>query len=348
MAKKSRRSRKKQSYANTRMAKSDNSPPSTTREQRSANKQLSTAAIEFVKRQIDILKPWELSRTQRLTTYQQMLNDDAIATCFSARSMAVAKAQAKGKFKYDVNSEESLRIKEFLEYNMENLFGQTPLVVGMCSAAMIRDGWSPFEMVFENGDAEWNDKWKLKKLAYIHPLTLDKITPWATTPKGDRITSLNQSQSAFEGVDGVRSIGFNGFKGNSGVQTIPFNRVAYCSYSSTPTQPAGISVFDSAYIPWKEKQLLQDLTLIGVQKDMAGMPVLGAPSSLLAAASDNPTGPEARMVEQLKDNLANLHAGDQSYCVLPTDTHSENGSGAAQFKLQFLGIEGGKLHCLCI
>lgn len=341
MANKTRRNRKKNtSSQRANMAATNATPPNSTREQRSSNKQLSTAAIEFVKRQIDILKPWELSRTQRLTTYQQMLNDDAVATCFSARSMAVSKAQAKGKFKYDVNSEESLRIKEFLEYNMENLFGQTPLTVGMCSAAMIRDGWSPFEMVFEKGDAEWGDKHKLKKLAYIHPLTLDKITPWATTPNGDRITSLNQSQSAFEGVNGVRSIGFNGFKGNSGVQTIPFNRVAYCSYSSTPTQPAGISVFDSAYIPWKEKQLLQDLTLIGVQKDMAGMPVLGAPSSLLAAASDNPSGPEARMVEQLKDNLANLHAGDQSYCVLPTDTHADNGSGAAQFKLQFLGIEG--------
>ena len=230
MANKTRRRRKKNnSSQRANMAATNATPPNSTREQRSANKQLSTAAIEFVKRQIDILKPWELSRTQRLTTYQQMLNDDAIATCFSARSMAVAKAQAKGKFKYDVNSEESLRIKEFLEYNMENLFGQTPLVVGMCSAAMIRDGWSPFEMVFENGDAEWKDKWKLKKLAYIHPLTLDKITPWTTTPNGDRITSLNQSQSAFEGVDGVRSIGFNGFKGNAGVQPISFNRVAYCS-----------------------------------------------------------------------------------------------------------------------
>ncbi len=75
------------------------SPPSTTRQQRSAKKQASTAAIEFVKKQIDILKPWELSRTQRLTTYQAMLNDDAVATCYAARSMAISKAQAKGKFK---------------------------------------------------------------------------------------------------------------------------------------------------------------------------------------------------------------------------------------------------------
>ncbi len=30
---------------------------------------------------------------------------------------------------------------------MSNLVGQTPLVIGMCAAGMIRDGWSPFEMV---------------------------------------------------------------------------------------------------------------------------------------------------------------------------------------------------------
>ena len=321
------------------MAKESVKPPKTTRQQRQASKQVSTAAIEFVRKQIDILKPFELSRTQRLETFQAMMQDDAVATCFAARTMAVAKAQAKGSFEYDENSEESKRLKDFLEYNMRNLSDyQSTLTIGMAASHMIRDGWSPFEMVFEDGTKDWEGFWKLKKLAYIHPLSLDKSKPWQVATGGERISYLRQLPQAFQGSNGVNSYSYTGW---AGVKNIDFNRVCYSSYSSTSSQPMGQSAFEAAYIPWKEKQLLQDLTLIGVQKDLAGMPILGAPSQLLIAAEENPDGPEARMIEQMKDNLANLHAGDQAYSILPTDTHSDNGSGQKQFELKFQGIEGG-------
>jgi len=314
------------------------SPPKTTREQRDASKQYGSAAIDFVRKQINILKPYELSQGQRLRTYQLMLQDDSVATCFNARTMAVAKAQKRGEFKYNTNSEESLEAKRFLEYNLNNLRGQSPLSVGLMASHMIRDGWSPFETVFEAGTGEWEGKWKLKKLAYIHPMSLDKIKPFVVKAGGNDISHLRQLPDAFIGNDGNGAAAFKGTVG--GVKEIPFNWTVYTSYSATDSQPVGSSLFDAAYIPWKEKQLLQDLTLVGVQKDMAGMPVLGAPSSLLAAAAENPEGAEAQMVEQLKANLANLHAGDQAYSMIPTDTHSESGNGQRQFELKFLGIEG--------
>lgn len=319
--------------------KKASSPPKTTREQREASKQYSSAAIEFVRKQINILKPYELSQSQRNRTYQLMMNDDAIATCFIARTMAVAKAQARGSFQYNINSPESVKLKEFFEYNMKNLVGQSPLTIGMAASHMIRDGWSPFEMVFEDGEDRWQGLWKLKKLAYIHPMSLDTLKPWEVAAGGDKITVLRQKPDAFYGSNG-RSVGSQNTYPN-GVREIKFNRVAYSSYAATNTQPIGNSLFDAAYIPWKEKQLLQDLTLVGVQKDLAGMPVLGAPSDLLSKAAEDPSSTEAGMVEQLKNNLANLHAGDQAFSIIPTDTHSDNGSGQRQFELKFLGIEGG-------
>jgi len=322
-------------YANVTKA---TSPPTTTREQREAKKQNSSAAIEFVRKQINILKPYELSQTQYLRTYQLMMQDDAVATCFYARTMGVAKAQKRGSFKHNPNSEESIQAKEFLEYNLNNLRGQSPLTVGLMASHMIRDRWSPFENVYEAASGDWEGMWKLKKLAYVHPLSLDKLKPFVVKAGGDSISHLRQVPDAFIGSDGQGSATFGQTVG--GVKEIPFNWVSYCSYSATDSQPIGNSLFDAAYIPWKEKQLLQDLTLVGVQKDLAGMPVLGAPSSLLAAAAENPDGPEALMVEQLKQNLANLHNGDQAYSMIPTDTHSETGNGQRQFELKFLGIDG--------
>lgn len=314
------------------------SPPSTTREQRQAKKQTSTAAIEFVRKQINILKPYELSQTMRLKTFEVMLQDDSVATCFSARTMAIAKAQTNGRFIFDENSDVSREVKDFLEYNMENLRGQSKLSVAMCASQMLKSGWSPFETVFEAAEDEWIGKWKIKKLAYINPITLDTSRPYQVAEGGDSIEYLRQRPDAFIGSNGQSSYSYTGW---AGVKEIDFRRVIYASSSATASSPAGQSMFEAAYIPWKEKQLLQDLTLIGVQKDMAGMPVLGAPASLLAAADENPAGPEAKMVEDLRRNMANLHNGDQAFVMLPTDTHNENGSGQKMFDFTFKGVEGG-------
>lgn len=314
------------------------SPPSTTREQRQAKKQSSTAAIEFVRKQINILKPYELSQSQRLRTFEVMLQDDSVATCFSARTMAIAKAQSNGKFIYDENSPTSVELKNFLEYNMDNFKGQSKLTIAMCASQMLKSGWSPFETVFEPAEDEWTGRWKVKKLAYINPITLDSSRPYQVAAGGDSIEYLRQKPDAFVSSNGISSHSYTGWKG---VKEIDFRRVVYSSSSATDSSPAGQSMFEAAYIPWKEKQLLQDLTLIGVQKDMAGMPVLGAPASLLAAAEENPTGAEAKMVEDLRKNMANLHNGDQAFVMLPTDTHNENGSGQKMFDFTFKGVEGG-------
>ena len=77
--------------------------------------------------------------------------------------------------------------------------------------------------------------------------------------------------------------------------------------------------------------------MIGVTRDFSGTPVLRIPEAILAAASQDPSSPEAAQVSSLADSMANMHSGDSSYVLLPSDSQAENGSGLRDFDIQFLG-----------
>ena len=322
---------------NNRQKKKQLRKESTTTEQRSSKKQISTAAIHAVKKVLEILKPFELSRSQRHRTYQTMLLDDAVWSSFDSRAMAIERAQASGKFKYKKDSPVSKEIRDFLSYNMKNMTNQTSRSIGRCSAEMIIHGGAPFEKVFHKQSGEYSDHFTLKKLSYIHPLSLDQSAPYVTDDKGNSIVALRQSSSAFVGNDGIS----HNVKNPKGYVDIDTRRIAFCAYSATDTNPIGTSPLDAAYVAWREKQLLQDYLLIGVTRDFSGTPVLRLPSEVLSAAEEDPASSEAQQVLALSTGMADMHSGDASFMILPSDSQSESGTGLRDYEIQFLGVEGG-------
>jgi len=325
-SKKNKRQKKKQLQKNN-----------TTTEQRSSKRQISTAAIYAVKKVLEILKPFELSQSQRHRTYQTMLLDDAVWSSFDNRAMAIELAQSNGKFKYKKASPKSKKLKDFLQYSMNNMDGQSPMSIGRTAAEMIIHGGVPFEKVFHKKVGEYSDNFTLKKLAYIHPLSLDQGKPYITDDKGNSVIAVRQSSQAFVGNEGLS---YN-VKKPKGYVDIDTRRIAFSAYSATDTNPLGTSPMDAAYVAWREKQLLQDYLLIGVTRDFSGTPVLRLPSEVLSAAEADPTSSEAQQVQALSTGMSEMHSGDASFMILPSDSQSENGTGLRDYEIQFLGVEGG-------
>ena len=309
----------------------------TTSAQRSSKKALSTAAIQQVEQVIRLLKPCDLSARNRLKTYQAMLQDDAVAAAINDRITAIQIAQSSGRFKYNPNSPESVKLKEFLEYNMKSLNGQTPRSVGRCAAEMLINGWAPFENLYRRDDKEYEGLFVIDKLAYIHPLSVDPIKPYVISDDGNKITKLRQLATAFRGTEG----NYTGTKKDwTGVKEIDFRRITYTSYSATSSQPMGTSPLDAAYISWKEKQFLQDNLMVGITRDFSGVPVLRIPSETIEAAENDPTGVQAQQVASLTAAMHLMHSGDATYIILPSDAQSENGTGLRDFDFELRGIEG--------
>jgi hypothetical protein len=312
----------------------------TTSEQRKGKKQISTAAIETIRQIVDMLKPFELSKTQRLHTYQSMMLDDAVGNAFAANSVLIEKAFSNYEVSWKNDDEDSKLAAEFLKWNLDNLGGyQTVRSIARSAAEFKRDGLAPFEKTHRKGWGEWEDHWILDRLNYIHPLSLDKATPFSIEGGGRYVTEMRQSLSAFR--NSTDSINTSEFNRSRGYIPIPRNKLTFTTYSATDAQPFGTSAFDACYTAWREKVLIQDYTLVGVTKDFSGTPVLYIPEDILAEASNNPSGPEADMVNRLRSNMANMHTGDQSYTILPSDTQNPSGTGVRDYEIKFLGVEGG-------
>lgn len=310
-----------------------------TRESRQTKAQLSSIGIETIRKVVDWLKPIELSPSNRFRTYQLMMTDDAVFSGIDSRSVLISKAQSGGYLRYNKASEVSKQVRDYLQYNIDNLEGQSMRGIGTSCSKMIQNGTSLFEKVLTKGSGEYADKWVLKKLSPIHPLTLDTSKPFTVADDGDSYLTLNQSSSAFVGTGGV---GLKGSQvGSSGIREIPWNKICYSSYSDGLSQILGCSPLDAAYNAWREKVLLQDITKVGVTKDMAGMPVIEIPIDILDKSAADPNSGEARLVSQLQDAMANMHSGDQSFVILPSDTINDSGQGAKQYNLRFLGVDGG-------
>ena len=271
----------------------------TTTEQRSSKSAKGTVAIEMVKQVVEVLKPYELSRSERLRTFQLMLLDDAVSTAFQANSVFIEKAFANHTIEYDNNSEKSVMAKDFLSWNLSNLKNQTVRSIARDGAELKRDGIAPFEKVFERSYGDWATTpdglraFKIKKLNYIHPLTLYSPEPFKIVDGGNRIESMQQTQSAFKNSGGMNT-NFAGML--SGYRTIPIEKIVLMTYGATAAQPFGNSTFEAAYTAWREKILLQDLTMVGVSKDLSGTPVLTLPANLLNDAAANPTSEAGVMV----------------------------------------------------
>lgn len=316
----------------------DTATPATTTEQRESKKQISTGGINFVKRIVNCVKPRMLVGAQRYRTYQAMMQCSAVATAIKDRINAIELAQYNGRLKYNNNSEESKKLRDFLQYNMDSLKGQTVGTLGASFGEMLINGWAPHEMVFEKDTNEYQGMFKLKKLAYIHPLTLDTTTPYDTDINGDGITKLRQSSNAFMGVDGYW--GFNTIKSFNGYKEIDANRLAIATHSATSAQPDGISLLDHVYSDYQELVLLQDIMMVGVQRDLSGLPIGYINEDILATASSDPASKEAQMVMDFVNNLNNLHSGDNASITLPSSL-VEGSTSLRDWEVKFVGVDGG-------
>ena len=72
------------------------------------------------------------------------------------------------------------------------------------------------------------------------------------------------------------------------------------------------------------------------------LPILKVPETILNMAAINPTGNEALSLRILQENIANLHAGEQSYMVLPSDVYDS--TSMSQYQVDFKGSSSGKLY----
>lgn len=313
----------------------------TTTAQRASKRKISTTGLQALRREVERLKPNELSSANRLQTYELMLLDPDVSTPFNKTREMVEEAFSSYEIRYNKNSEESTKARDFLKYVIEGCFDQHTTLRSVASHAFnySKSKLSVFEKTYKkiNRGGEWDGYFGIGGMCPIDLRSLDTLNPFKVSDDGNKLLYARQDPNAFRGNL------FTTIKIPStedGKVPIDINRLALFTDSSDPSNPFGISVFDTIYSEWRFKQLVKELLLTGVAKDLSGTPVFYVPQWLLEEAEEDPDGWQAKYVQDLDTQAASLHNGDQSFIRLPSDTH-EGATSVREFEVKFLGVEGG-------
>lgn len=211
--------------------------------------------------------------------YQEMSSNDPVVTAILLCSRQLIRG-AEWTVEAASDSPEDLAAKEFLESCMEDMnVPWTSLIDDIIS--FFEYGFSYHEIVYKkrNGpqknkaSSRYNDNrigWR--KIASRSQRTLDK---WE--------------------IDEYGSIrGMYQYLGAPGSAFIPIERSLLFRTTTARGNPEGQSFLRGAYRSWYFKKHIEEVEGIGIERDLAGLPVVTAPEGVNIFDKDNPQAVEAR------------------------------------------------------
>lgn len=116
---------------------------------------------------------------------------------------------------------------------------------------------------------------------------------------------------------------------------LPIEKCLLFRTTSKLNNPQGRSVLRNAFIPWYYKRRISEIEAIGIERDLAGMPVALVPPHLL---SDNATANERAALDAIKQIVRNIKRDEQEGVVFPLAYDPETNQPA--YKLELLSTGG--------
>lgn len=258
------------------------------------------------------------------STYRKMAYDSSVKSALNIFNILIGKVPWNVGYRKGAKKE-TIEAAEFLTFcmgNMDNQYLWSDFITEVLS--YLQYGFHVSEKVYTKvKTGRWQGKYKWKKLA---TRSQDTLYEWVMDERNSELLGVKQNPSI---------IGLNAPEGEV---MIPRNKFLHFKYGGNRDNPEGESPLKGCYTSWKYKTLVEDYEATGVAKDMGGIVEVGIHVDYLAKAEANPSGPEAKVVERMRADAANLHAGEQAYVMKPI-AYDDRGNPLFTFGLK--GIDGG-------
>jgi hypothetical protein len=309
---------------------------------RLGSKQKSYPALSVTGGKITEERIKDLQYQNLYKTVNEMVNDDAVALGYFTKRALLQIALSKARIKKGKStSPQAKEAYEFIKWVFDNIDQSWYDIISNITTYP-KYGFSLQEIVLTTiKEGKYEGKKKLKRLS---PISAKSVEDWVFTDDQRELLGITQS-TAWMNDTGIA--GTNTFKtatefrrqDNKTDIAIPIERLLHFAYNAEANNPTGESQFKRAYIAWREKTLIQDLALVGVSKDMSGVIHIEIPSEVLVKAANDPTSPEADLVNQMERDAANISANSQAYFITASDV-DEVGKNKL-YSMTLKGVEGG-------
>lgn len=154
---------------------------------------------------------------------------------------------------------------------------------------------------------------------------------------GWRKIALRAQESTYEwifdedgGIQGLRQLDPNG----GGVITIPIDRSLLFRTSTQRNNPEGRSLLRNAYRPWRFKKTIEEIEAVGIERDLAGLPVALVPPDLLSTTA---TGAQAATRNAIETLVRGIKRNENEGVLFPL---AYDDQGRELYKLTLLNAGG--------
>lgn len=261
----------------------------------------------------------ELSGTRGMKVYREMTdNDPTVGSVLFAIEQFIR--GAKWYVRPAKDTEESIQAAKFVETCMHDM--DTPWSEFVAEVlSMLPYGYSLFEVIYKyrRGDSNKESEQSRHK---------DGKIGWK-----DFSIRAQETKEGWEFNDWGRATAF--------IQrapplyrpvTIPLDRCLLFRTKHRKGSPEGVSILRNAYLPYYFRKNIQMIEGIGIERDLAGLPVLYAPQEVFDEGNET-------KLQELRDLVQSLRRDEEEGIVLPWDPELKTNEGQL-YKLELLASSG--------
>lgn len=154
---------------------------------------------------------------------------------------------------------------------------------------------------------------------------------------GWRKIALRAQESTYDwvfdedgGIQGLNQLDPNG----GGLIFIPIDRALLFRTSTQRGNPEGRSLLRNAYRPWRFKKTIEEIEAVGIERDLAGLPVAYVPPSLLSSTA---TGAEVATRNAIETLVRGIKRNENEGVLFPL---AYDDQGHELYKLTLLNAGG--------
>lgn len=263
----------------------------------------------------------QLKGTRAIKKYREMRdNDSTIGAVMYATEQVLRDVKLK-VVPSDKNNETAVKEAEFIETVLEDMDHTLDDHISE-ALSFLTFGFSWFEVVYkrrvgpDERDPKKHSKYSdgrigVRKIASRAPWTISRFD--VDKPSGE-----------------VLGIYQNTFSVSNKQNYIPKRKSIYYRTTVINGDPSGRSILRNAYTSYERLQGIQNFEAIGIERELAGIPVAEIPSAYLSPdASDD----QVAFRQSLETILRDFKTNEQSYLIIPSDTYPDKDGAPSGVKL---------------
>lgn len=247
--------------------------------------------------------------------FQEMENNDPIV---GAMLYAMEHLMRPVTWTVEPFDEQGDEDAEFVEEVFADMAHSMASFIGEWMAAPVY-GNAPFEILWKHRNGYNRDPGKssmftdgktgIDTLSIRHPTTLER---WELDETSGRVLAmLQRAPPRFQSV------------------TLPAEKMLFFTTHQRKGNPEGTSLLRRAYIPYYYKKRIENIEAIGIERELAGMPMFTTPADWwLESASDD----DKAMLAEMKRIVRRLKTDEQNGIVMPV-VYDDNGNQLTKFEL---------------